>query len=72
MEPSGRNQWQPVAMVGPRKPLKQADPQPVATQGNRFGAHGKEGVEPAQPQLSVLMVPKMVPKTPYSTSPGAP
>jgi len=43
MEPSGRNQWQPVANGTPQKPLKQADPQPVATHGNRFGAHGKEG-----------------------------
>ena len=30
-------------MGRPRKPLKQADPQPVATHGNLFGAHGKEG-----------------------------
>jgi hypothetical protein len=28
-----------------RKPLKRADPQPVATHGNRFAAHGKEGVD---------------------------
>jgi hypothetical protein len=33
----------------PRKPLKQADPQPVATHGNRFGAHGKEGVDGSSP-----------------------
>ncbi len=36
-------------MEHPRKPLKQADPQPVATQGNRFGAHGKEGVDGSSP-----------------------
>ena len=41
MEPSGRNQWQPEH---PQKPLKQADPQPLATDGKRFGAHGKEEV----------------------------
>jgi hypothetical protein len=46
MEPSGRNQWQ---MRRPRKPLKQANPQPVATHGNRFGAHGKEGVDGSSP-----------------------
>ena len=40
------NQWQ----IGhPRKPLKQANPQPVATHGNRFGAHGKEGVDGSSP-----------------------
>jgi len=33
MEPRGRNQWQPVAMRHPRKPLKLADLQPVATRG---------------------------------------
>ena len=32
-----------------RKRLKQADPQPVATHGNRFGAHGKEGVDGSSP-----------------------
>jgi hypothetical protein len=31
-------------MGSPLKRLKQADRQPVATHGNRFGAHGKEGV----------------------------
>jgi hypothetical protein len=31
-------------MRRPRKPLKQADRQPLATRGNRFGAHGKEDV----------------------------
>ncbi len=46
MEPSGRNRWQ----IGrARKPLKQADPQPVATHGNRFAAHGKEGVDGSSP-----------------------
>ena len=40
------NQWQ---MGHPQKPLKQADPQPVATHGNRFGAHGKEGVNGSSP-----------------------
>jgi hypothetical protein len=35
------NRWQ---MGRPRKPLKQADPQPVATHGNRFAEHGKEDV----------------------------
>jgi hypothetical protein len=34
---------------GPRKRLKQADSQPVATHGNRFAAHGKEGVDGSSP-----------------------
>ena len=33
----------------PRKRLKHADRQPVATHGNRFGAHGKEGVDGSSP-----------------------
>jgi hypothetical protein len=32
-----------------RKRLKRADQQPVATHGNRFGAHGKEGVDGSSP-----------------------
>ena len=43
MEPSGRNRWQPVANRNAEKRLKQAGRQRVATHGNRFGAHGKEG-----------------------------
>src|SRR5712691_6207261 len=34
---------------GPRKRLKQADRQPVATHGNGSGAHGKEGVNGSSP-----------------------
>jgi hypothetical protein len=49
MEPSGRNRRQPVANGKASKTLKQADPQPVATHGNRFGAHGKEGVNGSSP-----------------------
>jgi hypothetical protein len=49
MEPSGGNQWQPLANAEARKRLKQADRQPVATHGNRFGAHGKEGVNGSSP-----------------------
>src|SRR5438094_6850521 len=40
------NPWQ---MGRARKPLKQADPHPVATHGNRFAAHGKEGVDGSSP-----------------------
>jgi hypothetical protein len=57
MEPSGRNRWQPVAMGRARKPLKQADPQPVATHGNRFAAHGKEGVDGSSPSEGLGKVP---------------
>jgi hypothetical protein len=39
---TGGNQSQ---MAPLRKRLKQADRQPVATHGNRFGAHGKEAVD---------------------------
>ena len=42
---TGGNQWQ---MGHARKPLKQADPQPLATYGNRF-ADGKEGVDGSSP-----------------------
>ena len=41
------NRWQ---MGHVRKPLKHADPQPVATHGNRFAAHGKEGVSGSSPE----------------------
>src|SRR5258708_40357841 len=49
--------WSPVGATGgnlwqighPRKRLKQADSQPVATHGNRFAAHGKEGVDGSSP-----------------------
>src|SRR6266566_10108603 len=40
------NRWQ---MRGPRKWLKQADPQPVATHGNGSRPHGKEGVNGSSP-----------------------
>ena len=43
---TGGNRWQ---IEHPQKPLKQADPQPVATHGNRSGAHGKEGVNGSSP-----------------------
>jgi hypothetical protein len=36
-------------MRRPRQRLKQANPQPVATHGNGFGAHGKEGVDGSSP-----------------------
>jgi hypothetical protein len=43
----GAQRAQPVATGGKwdalEKPLKQADPQLLATHGNRFAAHGKEG-----------------------------
>jgi hypothetical protein len=54
MESSGRNRWQ---MGEPRKRLEQADPQPVATHGNRFGAHGKEGVDGSSPSEGFDKVP---------------
>ena len=49
----GAQRVQPVATGGKwdalEKPLKQADPQLVATHGNRFAAHGKEGVDGSSP-----------------------
>jgi hypothetical protein len=51
MEPSRRNWWQPLANGRARKRLKQADRQPVATHGNRFGAHGR-GVDSVSSLLS--------------------
>ena len=59
MEPSGRNQRQPWQMERPRKPLKQADPQPIATHRNRSGAHGKEGVDGSSPSEGL-----QIPRTP--------
>src|SRR5207237_545018 len=49
MEPSGGNQWRPVASGRAPRAAQQADRQPVATDGNRFGAHGKEGVDGSSP-----------------------
>ena len=43
---TGGNRWQ---MGRARKPLKQADPQPVATHGNGPRPHGKEGVNGSSP-----------------------
>src|SRR5712692_6958722 len=43
---TGGNRWQ---MGRARKPLRRADPQPMATHGNRFAAHGKEGVDGSSP-----------------------
>jgi hypothetical protein len=43
---TGGNRWQ---MPQLRKRLNQADRQRVATHGNRFGAHGKEGVDGSSP-----------------------
>jgi hypothetical protein len=43
---TGGNRWQRGRA---RKPLKRADPQPMATHGNRLSAHGKEGVDGSSP-----------------------
>src|SRR6266851_8623918 len=52
---TGGNRWQ---IEHPQKPLKQADPQPVATHGNRFGAHGKECDEEGPPAESCSARPR--------------
>jgi hypothetical protein len=49
---TGDNRWQ---MGRARKPLKQADPQPVATHGNRFAAMAKEGVNGPSPLNMLTM-----------------
>src|SRR3981189_3620208 len=49
MEPSGRNRWQPVANGTPPKTAQTSRSATVATHGNRFGAHGKEGVDGSSP-----------------------
>src|SRR5258706_23371 len=49
LSPAGGNGGNRGEMGRPRKPLKQADPQPVATHGKRFAAHGKEGVDGSSP-----------------------
>ena len=43
---TGGNQWQ---MRRARKPLKQTDPQLMATHGNGSRPHGKEGVDGSSP-----------------------
>src|SRR4051794_29834904 len=51
------NLWSPAGATGgnrpqvavPRKRLKRADRQPVATDRNRFGEHGKEGINDSSP-----------------------
>ena len=48
---TGRN---PSQTAHRQERLKQADPQPVATHGNGFGAHGKEGVDSVSSLLSDL------------------
>jgi hypothetical protein len=47
--PAGATSGNESQMAPPRKRLKQADRQPVATHGNGFGAHGKEGVDGSSP-----------------------
>jgi hypothetical protein len=44
-------------MGEPRKWLKQTDWQPVATHGNRFAAHGKEGVNGSSPSEGSAKMP---------------
>jgi len=68
MEPSERNQWQPVAMRHPQKRLKQADPQPMATHGNRFAAHGKEGVDGSSPSEGSAKAPHILPPSAVGAS----
>jgi hypothetical protein len=72
MEPSGRNRWQPVANGTHSKTLKQADPQPVATRGNRFGAHGKEGVDGSSPSEGLQKRRTSAPSRMCSVGVGAP
>jgi hypothetical protein len=59
MEPSGRNQWQPVANRNAAKRLKQA--KIVATGCDRLpiGAHGKEGVDGSSPSEGSAKVPQI-------------
>jgi hypothetical protein len=52
MKPSGRNRWRPAASGRTRKPLKQADPQAVATHDNRFA--GMEGVDSSSPSVGFV------------------
>jgi hypothetical protein len=49
MEPSGRNQWQPVANAPSLKAQKQAKTVAVGCDQLPFGAHGKEGVDGSSP-----------------------
>ena len=49
MEPSGRNQWQPVANAGPQKPRKQAKTVAMGCDQLRPNLDGKEGVDGSSP-----------------------
>ena len=56
--PAGATRGNRSQMGRPRKRLKQADRQPVATHGNRFRAHGKEGVDGSSPSEGFQKVSK--------------
>jgi hypothetical protein len=49
MEPSGRNQWQPVANAEARKRLKQAKTVAVGCDQLPWDLDGKEGVDGSSP-----------------------
>jgi hypothetical protein len=49
MEPSGRNQWQPVANGATAKRLKQAKTVAAGCDQLPIGAHGGEGVDGSSP-----------------------
>jgi hypothetical protein len=49
MEPSGRNQWQPAAMLTPRKQLKQAKTVATGCDQLPLNLDGKEGVDGSSP-----------------------
>ncbi len=61
MEPSGRNQWQPVANAQAPKRLKQAKTVATGCDQLPIGAHGKEGVDGSSPSEGFEKPPQTAP-----------
>jgi hypothetical protein len=61
MEPSGRNQWQPVAKRTAAKRHKQAKTVAVGCDRLPIGSHGKEGVDGSSPSEGSAKMPQIGP-----------
>jgi hypothetical protein len=58
MEPSGRNELQPVAKGRPAKRLKEAETVATGCDQLPIGAHGKEGVDGSSPSEGSAKAPE--------------
>jgi hypothetical protein len=59
MEPSGRNQWQPVANRKTRKRRNQAKPVATGCDQSPWDLDGKEGVDGSSPSEGSVRVPQI-------------